>query len=133
MSNVYISLLYSTLPMNQVRAHFAHLGALMREYRFVAGLFCRHIKHRPRPIGFGIIFQLQCVAAHKILRRSHKTDKGTCVILHQGFIRRIVRIAGHYEQYRNRMLIAARCFEIISQVLEYQPFIQRSKRSRHFR
>ena len=101
------------------------------EHRLVPLLLARRIEERPGPVGFAIVLQLEGVAADEHFRGTNEAVQNLLVILHQSHIHVVRRIARHDQQYRNGILVAARLLNVVSQMLEYQPFIQGTERSGH--
>ena len=96
----------------------------------MAELFRSRIEQRPLPIRLGIVFELQCIPAHKDFCRADKSVQHLLVILKQRQIHTVRRVTAHQKQDRNRPLIAARSLQIVGQILEDQALIQGPERGR---
>ena len=103
-----------------------------RKYGLVSQFLCFRIKIRPLPICLTIILQLQRISADKYLRRTDKITKSPLIILQKPLIHRIRRVAGHDQQYRDRVLVTAGSLPVIGQILKNKSLIQRPERCRPF-
>ena len=103
---------------------FKCLLALLRKHLIMSLLFCFRIEHGPWPVRLAVILQLQRVTTDEYLCGSHKAAERLLVVLHHIQVHGIRGITCHHEQYRNRMLIAARRFQIIGQILKDQALIK---------
>ena len=82
----------------------------------MAMLFFFRVEQRPRPIGFAVILQLECITADEELRRPYEARQGLLIIAKESEISGVRRVAGHDQQHRNGMLVAAGHVGVIGQV-----------------
>ena len=83
------------------------------------------VKHSPSPVGLPVITYLEGVTADQNLSRAHKAAQGLLIVAQKRPVHVVRRIAGHDEQYRDRVIIAARALNVIGQILEDQTLIER--------
>ena len=88
----------------------------------MASLFCFPIEI-PGPVRLAVILELERIAADECFGRSDKAAQCLLIVLDQPAICCIGRIAGHDQENRDHMLIAAKRIHAVSKVLENKPFI----------
>ena len=86
-------------------SQFIHGFAFLGKHGFMARALGLTVKI-PRPVRFGVVFDLEGVAADEDLRRPDKTAEGLLIIVQKALIGARRRVARHDEQHRNCPLIA---------------------------
>ena len=115
---------------SQCGAKLERFPAVFREYCLVTIPLRFRIEHGPFPVGSAVIPKLQGVTADEDFSRSHKTAQSLLIVPKQMLVHGIMRVAGHDQQNRNRMCIAAGRFQVVGQILEDQTLIERPEGSR---
>ena len=97
----------------------------------MAQLLLFGIKHRPLPIRFAVVLELERVAADEYLGWSDKAIQRMLIIFEQTLVGIIGRVTRHDQQNRNRTVVTTRSFDVIGQILKDQALIERTEGSGH--
>lgn len=107
---------------SQFYPQLIHFPAFLWENCLVTLVLCLAVKI-PRPVCFGVVFDLECISADEHFGRPDKAAQRLLIITKQLLIAVIWRIAGHDQQNRNHVFIATHRIHAVGEILKNKPLI----------